>query len=253
MAKAATEVAQTNGQTRAQAAPAPYLPFLTFQGAIEALEQGIPKKLDRTIWRTQSGIVQTQILMAFRFFDMVDDEDRPTGLLHLLVEDKENRPAALQSIMQSSYSALLKHDLTKMSPKMVEDEMEQYNVTGETKRKAVTFFLKAAKFAGIPMHPLLSSQVRNTGPRKRKAKRPGYVAEMNGAADPAYLAARSGTGAPQAKAVQLSSGGTVELSLVYDPFALSEEDRKFVFELVDKLKAYAEANPPTDEEPEDLS
>ena len=38
------------------------------------------------------------------------------------------------------------------------------------------------------------------------------------------------------------------MSLSYDPFAMSEEDRKFVFELVDKLKAYAEANPPSNED-----
>jgi len=94
------------------------------------------------------------------------------------------------------------------------------------------------------MHPLLSSQVRNTGPRKRRAKRPGYVPEMNGAVDPAYLPAPT---RGSEKSVSLSSGGTVTLSLSYDPFALSEEDRKFVFELVDKLKAYAEANPPTEE------
>ena len=71
MAKSATEVAQANGQERTQTAPAPYLPFLSFKGAIEALEQGVPKKLDRTIWRTQSGIMQTQILMTFRFFGLV--------------------------------------------------------------------------------------------------------------------------------------------------------------------------------------
>lgn len=250
MAKAATEVAQANGQTKAKTAPAPYLPFLTFQGAIESLEQGVPKKLDRTIWRTQSGILQTQILMAFRFFDLVDDEDRPTQLLHDLVASKgDDRSALFIILLSTAYADLLAHDLTKMTPKMLDDAMEQYNVTGETKRKAVTFFLKAAKFAGILMHPLLSSQVRNTGPRKRRAKRPGYVAEMNGAADPAYLPAPT---RGREKLVRLSSGGTVALSLSYDPFDLSEEDRKFVFELVDKLKAYAEANPPTDE-PEDLS
>ncbi len=249
MAKAVTEVAQANGQAKAQTAPAPYLPFLTFLGAIEALEQGVPKKLDRTIWRTQSGIVQTQILMAFRFFELVDEEDRPTGLLHVLV-DKESRPVGLRSMLESSYANLLQHDLTMMSPRMVEDEMEQYNVTGETKRKAVTFFLKAAKFADIPMHPLLSSQVRNTGPRKKRA---AVKRSANGEFT-AVLTPNTQTGVSQNKVreVTLSSGGTVGLSLLYDPFDLNEEDRKFVFELVDKLKAYAEAHP-TDEEPEDLS
>lgn len=251
MAKTATEVAQTNGQAKAQTAPAPYLPFLTFKSAVEALEQGVPKKLDRTIWRTQSGIMQTQILMAFRFFGLVDDEDRPTELLHLVVDTKEARPVTLRAMIESAYANLLKHDLTKMSPKMVEDEMEQYSVTGETKRKAVTFFLKAAKFADIPMHPLLSSQVRNTGPRKKRAA----IKRSTNGEFTAVLTPDTQTGVSKKgiREVTLSSGGTVGLSLLYDPFDLSEEDRKFVFELVDKLKAYAEAHPPTDDEPEDLS
>ncbi|MGC2108567.1 MAG: hypothetical protein WA655_03560 [Candidatus Korobacteraceae bacterium] len=126
--------------------------------------------------------------------------------------------------------------------------MEEYNVSGDTKRKAVAFFLRAAQYADMPMHPLLSGQMRNSsGTRKKKAqttKRPPeagahYVATPNGS--------DSGILAKNARSIELSSGGTVTLSLSYDPFALSGEDRKFVFELVDKLKAYAEANPPTDE------
>src|SRR5579863_8728597 len=135
---------------------APYLPFRTFQGAYEALERGIPKRLDRTIWPSQSGLVQSQILMAFRFLGLVNDQDQPTVLLQHLVEDKERRKETVAKIINNSYRALLDHDLTKMTPKMVEEEMERYSVSGETRRKAVAFFLRCAKFAELPMHPLLS-------------------------------------------------------------------------------------------------
>src|SRR5271157_2200807 len=111
MAHAATEVAQPDAKTKAT--PAPYLPFLTFKGAIEALEQGVPKKIDRTIWRSQSGIAQTQILMALRFFDLVDDEDHPKELLYELVAKKENRAEQFVRLLNFSYTALLDHDLTK--------------------------------------------------------------------------------------------------------------------------------------------
>jgi antitoxin component of MazEF toxin-antitoxin module len=243
MAKIVSEVAPT--VTMLHKTPAPYLPFRTFQTAIEALEHGIPKKIDRTIWRSQSGLVQSQILMALRFLALVDDQDRPTQLLHSLVEEKETRAANYGTILSLSYSDVLAHDLTKMTPKMIEDEMEQYSVTGDTKRKAVTFFLRAAKFAGLPMHPLLSSMVRNTGPRKRKGKGL-FVAKMNGAADPAFQS-------PQAHAntVQLSNGATVTLKISGDPFTLPAEDRQFVFDLVDKLQAYAASHPSDDLEDND--
>jgi hypothetical protein len=217
----------------AKATPAPYLPFRTFQTAYEALEHGIPKRLDRTIWPSQSGIVQSQILMSFRFLGLVDDQDCPTELLQQLVEDKEKRAGIITKILNISYRALLDHDLTKMTPKMVEDEMERYSVTGETKRKAVTFFLRAAKFAGEPMHPLLSSMVRNTGTRKRRSKSV-VIPEMTGAADPAYNPDEKAT---TTQTTGLSNGGRIVLQVFGDPFTLASEERQFVFDLVDKLRA----------------
>ncbi len=245
MANDATAVAEDTPKN----APAAYLPFKTFLGAIEALEHGIPKQIDRTIWRSQSGVVQSQIMMALRFFGFVNDGDAPTPALQRFVENKERRPEMMASLLRHSYRAIIEHDLTKMSPKMLNDAMEQYNVSGDTKRKAVAFFLRAARFADMPMHPLLSGQMRNSSStRKKKAqtmKRPTvadpearYVVTPNGS--------DSGVLARNTRSIQLSSDGTVTLSLSYDPFAISEEDRKFVFELVDKLKAYAAANPPTD-------
>jgi hypothetical protein len=233
-------------QAASRKAPAAYVPFRTFLSAIEALEHGVPRKLDRTIWRSQSGVIQSQIMMAFRFFNLVDEDDRPTQALHRLVASPEQRPEQVKALLHYAYHDIIDHDLTKMTPRMLEEAMDHYSVTGDTRRRAISFFLQAAKYAELPMHPLLLGQTRNTsGTRKRKAKRPGFVPEMNGAVDPTYqLAPTRGS----EKSVHLSSGGAVTLSLSYDPFALSEEDRKFVFELVDKLKAYAEANPPSDED-----
>ncbi len=229
--------------------PAPYLPFLTFQSAIESLEHGIPKKLDRTIWPSQSGLVQSQILMAFRFLGLVDAEDRPAGLLHELVEHKEHRKMLIGEIVHGAYADIISHDLTKMTPKMLDDAFEQFGVTGDTKRKAVTFFLKAAKFADVPMHPLLSTQVRNTGPRKKRAQKPKgvFIGDMNGAADPAYDPDKRPTSTQTAV---LSSGGRLVLQIFGDPFALPSDERQVVFELVDRLRNIAAAVE-GDGEPED--
>lgn len=231
-------------------APAAYVPFRTFLGAVEALEHGVPRRLDRTIWRSQSGVIQSQIMMAFRFFNLVDEDDRPTQALHRLVASPEQRPEHVKALLHYGYRDIIDHDLTKMTPRMLEEAMDSYSVTGETKRRAVRFFLQAAKYAELPMHPLLLGQTRNTGPRKKRANK-RTVDQPNTHFVVTPTTTESGITARNTREIQLSSGGTVTLSLSYDPFALSEEDRKFVFELVDKLKVYAAANPPTDE-PEDL-
>jgi hypothetical protein len=47
------------------------------------------------------------------------------------------------------------------------------------------------------------------------------------------------------------SGGTVTLSLSVDPFTLTEADRRFVFELVDKVTGYGKRNGKAKAEPVD--
>src|SRR5690348_4798725 len=153
---------------RTRVAPAAYVPFKTWLSSFEALQHGVPRTIDRTIWRNQSGVVQSQILMAFRFLDLVDDEDRPMPALLRMVEQPEQRTDHVRALIFHAYRTIVDHDLTKMTPKMLDDAMSEYNVNGDTKRRAVSFFLQAARFAGIPMHPLLSGQMRTqSGSRRR--------------------------------------------------------------------------------------
>ena len=42
--------------------------------------------------------------------------------------------------------------------------------------------------------------------------------------------------------VNLASGGTLTLALSIDPFVLCEADRRFIFELVDKVTGYGKRN-----------
>ncbi len=244
----ATQKVKVDLQESSSKNAAAYLPFKTFLSAIEALEHGIPKKIDRTIWRTQAYVVQTQIIMALRFLDLLDDEDTPTAKLHELVDKKDDRKKVLHNILVDAYRRIVNLDLTKTTPKMLDDEMEAYSVTGDTKKKAVRFFLQAAKYVDMPLHPLLKAQTRTTGPRKKRTPRPVLIGDMNGAADPAY--------SPEARATSttithLSNGGRMVLLVYGDPFSLPGEERTMVFDLVDKLKAHADAHPAESDDEEE--
>lgn len=220
--------------------PAAYLPFRTFLGAIEALEHGIPKSIDRTIWRTQSGVVQSQIMMGLRFFSLVDEQDRPTPALHRLVDGKENRQEHIRALLLHAYHSIVEHDLTKMTPKMLEDAMEEFHVTGDTKRKAITFFLQAAKYAELPMHPLLLGQIRNTfGRRKRRVKELGLAIGEQIPQMAESVAVQQGS----VKTLDLKSGGKLTLAISVDVFSMSAADRQFVFGLIDKLQEYEKGEP----------
>lgn len=212
---------------------AAYLAFRTFMSAIESLEQGVPKRLDRTMWKSQSGQTQGQIMMALRFFGLIDDDDVPTVALHRLIapENKDRRPEQIGALLRHAYKGILDHDLTRMTPKMLEELMSDYNVQGDTRRKAVTFFLQAARYADLPMHPLLFSQIRTSSPRRKRKKSP---AENNGAAAPRQSIV---VGHTTTKKVELASGTTITVEIVGNWLEMSSTERDYVFGLVDKLQA----------------
>ena len=217
---------------------APYLPFKTFNGALDALNHGVPPIIDRSIWRTQPGGVQGQIMGALRFFNLIDDANRPTENLRRLIEKPEHREKAVRALLEWSYADLIKGDLTKMTAKMLEDGMEQYGVSGQTKKKAVTFFLQAAKFADLAISPYLQAQIRATpGTRKRRAR----LTEDNMTPVATPPLAQNGEG--QSQTVDLKSGGSISLTVSINPFKLEKTDRDFVFELIDKLTEYGKGKP----------
>ncbi len=227
-------------EEQARTAPAAYLPFKTFLSAVEMLQQGLPKRLDRTVWRSQSGVVQSQIMMAFRFFGLVNDAGEPTPALKRLVESPDKRKEHVGALLNHAYKSIVDHDLTAMTPKMLEEAMGDYNVSGDTRRKAIGFFLRAARFAEIPMHPLLAAQIREAGngARNRRIQSPKSHGTARESGDAGSM---SGTSA-NSRTIRLNSGGSVTLEVDANPFMMSPEDRTFVFELVDMLQKYSGLN-----------
>jgi|GEM_PF-718733 len=227
----------------------PYLPFKTFLNSLDTFTHGIPPKLDRTVWKSQAGLVQGLVMNTYRFFGLVDDQDNSTEWLEMLVKKPEARPATMRDIILGGYGPIVdRHDLTKMTQKMLEDEFEKhFSATGTTKQKAITFFLKAAKFADMPLSPFLINQIRNTAPKKRKVTKSRNVQEDD--------AQEQGGGVfviedpnNNAHSVDLVSGGKMTLTITANPFKMSGKDREFVFGIIDKLQEYEKENAASENE-----
>jgi len=233
-----------NQEIRDTVLPAPYLPFKTFLSSLDPFSQGIPPKIDRTLWN-QSGFMQGLIMNAYRFFHLVDVNSKPSAEFQQLVKSKnEERKAQIKKLLDVGYPEITSHDLATMTPRMLDELIEKYNVGGETKKKATTFFLQAAKFADIPLSNFLTEKIRNTSGSRRQRKTDTTAIKIT----PSRT--ESGVSTGKTKSVELVSGGTVMLTVDYDPFSLSKEDRDFVYGLIDTLQNYDDSHPAdeTDEE-----
>lgn len=221
--------------------PSPaYVPFRTFLNALDTLQHGVPSIIDRTVWPTFSGLYQSQTLGTFRFLGLIDAEGKPTPDLQKLVEDKDNRQIHLRKVLERSYASLVKKDLTKMTPASFNAAVEEYGATGDTHRKVVSFFLQAAKYAGLPLSPYILKQARVAHvPRKRRAQngdsKGHYVPEIKGIAD-------NGSQQPSGptKTVQLRKGVTMTISCSADTFSMIAEDRDFVIKILGEIETYEE-------------
>jgi len=214
----------------------PYLPLKTFFGALDALREVVPSRIDRAIWRSQSGATQTQIMVTFRFFDLINDSDAPVlPLLEKLAKaDEAERKKLLRTLIEKKYAAIVALDLTKMTPSLLSEQLSKFGVSGDTLRKASTFFLQIAKFVDLPISPYLT--VRTPAARSRRASRvPAQPAPPgNGTAQPPAVEGST-------TSVTLKGGGSVTMTVTADVWKMPSEDRKFVLELVDKIQGYEKA------------
>ena len=61
------------------------------------------------------------------------------------------------------YRTLIALDLTRTSPRQLDEAMRKYGLTGATHKKAVSFFLQAAQYGSVPISPLLKAKTRIGG------------------------------------------------------------------------------------------
>ena len=209
----------------------PYLPYRTFLSSLDRLAEGVPPRIDRGIWKNQTGTIQSLIMGAYRFFGLIDDQSKPTKKLHDLVAHRDNPNEYVKAILEEKYAEVIKHNLSTMTEALINEYFGAvFGVDGDT---SITFFLQAAKSVGMPLSTFLQSQVRVRTTGSRRRRRENDAIEPDELEDDDQIQ-QSG----EAKTVELRSGGTLTLSASVKFFDMASEDRTFVFDLIDKLRDY---------------
>jgi hypothetical protein len=228
----------------AQGFKPPYMSFQTFWKFIKELgAKPLPPRIDRSLMASKSGTDQANLTMALSSFGLVDDESNVLPLLQQLTSaDEEGRKTILADMVSRNYVGPMEVSRNNGTSKDLESVFrDNYPsiASADTRRKSVTFYLHAAREAGLDLSVHFPKTRSGSGapgmakPRKvTRRKSPPEQGEnvLNGQA-----------GAPtkgNTYTVELASGGTIFAIIDVDIFQLSTEDRDYVIDLVDKLKGY---------------
>jgi hypothetical protein len=153
----------------------PYTSYRTFRTFIDDLrEHGVPSRIDRSVLTRFSGVVGAQLTHALRFLGLIEDEGRPTERLRELVkaEDAGRWPETLLELLRQEYAPIFAIDLETATPSHFNEAFRKaFPAADAVVQKCVTFFLYAAKDAGVKVsgRVLKGRKPRSLTPRRRPA------------------------------------------------------------------------------------
>ena len=162
----------------------PYLSWRTLAGYLESLRQTIPPRIDTSGMILLSGTNRNLVMNALKFLKLVNEDKSPHPDLRQLVEyakqgNKVEYQSLLRAILQRAYPVLFDtqtFDLANATPAHFAEQFKAMGVSGETIRKSQTFFIEAAKEAGITVSSLILAS-RKKG---RKAGSPAIQRRTGG-------------------------------------------------------------------------
>jgi len=170
----------------------PYISFAQFENVLERMRnEGVPARIDRSYLSSWSGSAQAQFLKATASLGLRDEHGRPTELLKQLVAQPEERPALIGALLNEKYPAViaLGDDATQQQ---LEEEFRKFDgIGGSTVRKAITFYLHAAKFAGIKTSPFFKA-----GRSTSSGSSPRSTSRVRAKPAPAPVGSNGGGGGP---------------------------------------------------------
>lgn len=140
----------------------PTVPYMSFQGFMNLLDRlrrdGVPQVFDRSWFgANQSGSLTAQIRGTLRFFDLVDEERRPTTRLHdLVVADEPARIEMLRKIAEDKYADAVQLG-TDATQGQLADTFRARGLNGGSVAKAITFYCGFADYVSLPVSPFFKS------------------------------------------------------------------------------------------------
>ncbi|WP_112237139.1 DUF5343 domain-containing protein [Kribbella monticola] len=154
-------------EVKAQQAKPPYISFKTLSNLWQRLsEDGFPARIDKSYLESTAGGYATVVIASLRWMGYLHEDGRPTeALKSLVVADESGRKRLLAKALREQYPGLeQKATANETQAQLLEYFTAKWGVSGDTRRKAIAFYLGAAKWSGVPTGSLWKTPP--SGPRR---------------------------------------------------------------------------------------
>jgi hypothetical protein len=135
------------------AAKPPYIAFRTLEDLIQRMsDDGAPPQIDRSYLDNYSGGYGGQVIAALESLDLLEKNGGLKPRLKALIQgDASERKRLFAEILQERYPRVIELGKINATQQQHEDVFREMGVSGDTLRKAVAFYIKAAQFSGVPL------------------------------------------------------------------------------------------------------
>ncbi|MCH7501646.1 MAG: DUF5343 domain-containing protein, partial [Nitrospinae bacterium] len=154
----------------------PYVSYVSFSNALSNLaEHGIPTKVDTSILGNFSGGLKRQLIQAFRFMLLIDENDTPTERLHQYAKaDPDERKRILAELLRQCFRNQV-DVLPSGTPQQLRNSFDNIKAESSVKAKCIVFFYQAARAAGIEISTHILRGIKTRTPRTEGRKRKKQV------------------------------------------------------------------------------
>ena len=126
----------------------PYTSFKTFLNVLARFKGAIPPRIDRTALGGSEG-QKTQVMGTLRFFGLIGDGGEVSPMFAELVNNEKDRARLIKEMLEKHYPEANHLGAVNGTTGQLAETFK--SVAGETQRKAMTFYLHAAKYANVPV------------------------------------------------------------------------------------------------------
>src|SRR6266566_539024 len=206
----------------------PYnISWATFLSTLERMAADPPNRVDRSYLDSQSGTVQTYLIAAYKTFGLINDEARPTEAVNMFAE-ADVRTKMIADLLRTYYPTIVPLGETNSTQGELSEAFAVAfpSLTGQSRVKAIRFFLGAAAYADLKMSTLWKAPKAprgNSSPRRASRNAKG---------------SQTGTGSVNTGGIKLKPQSMEEAKLAYFELLISNagKDTKLDPEVLNRIE-----------------